>query len=210
MNKKAFALTLITGTMMGWLWNWIHYKAGVTLAWSFKEGETFGLLVFGIPAVDWAFYFITGWFFLTMVIFDPLRRYLPDSFGDPRKYKCCFYFLLVFFVILGFVIFGCSGIMTAYFFGITSLLMYIYIWREWNVYHFMRTGLIIVPTNVLWEIWATPVTRQWWYNKESLMFSDDFWWWGIPFEMTPYLGIMSWYFIFGLYKTYEKVFSSGK
>jgi len=217
MDKKAFVLTMIIGTVVGWEWNFFHYKNGVVHAWDFGTGETFGILICGIPAVDWAFYAVTGFFFLTMIVIDPLKKPYEKVFGlDDCSYcshhtiKVTNFFVLGIAIIVGIVFFGWSGTFSSILFGIPSFLALLYIDGDLNVPHFIRTGIIVVPTNVIWEIFATPITKQWWYNPESGLFSDHWWWWGIPFEMTPMLGFFAWYFIFTTYSYLRKAFPDGK
>jgi len=215
MNKKVFLLTVLICTPIGLMWNWWHYKYGIIPAWSFGPAETLGLLICDVPFVDWVFYPVTGAFFVTMIMIDPLKGsyglFLSNDMVANfinKNYNTItntFYIFLIHLTSLGILVFGESGTRTALTFGVPSLLMWIYISKNINIHHFIRTGIIVVPTNFFWELWATPMTHQWWYNKESGCFSESFWYLGIPFEMTPYLGLMAWYFIFCVVKTIEKV-----
>ncbi len=207
---------MIIGTILGWIWNWLHYNMGVAPAWVFPFGEVIGISILGIPIEDWLFYPITGGFFSTIVMVDPLKifglayrrqvypkfYYNAETINSPTNIKIIIQMCLVGFTCFMIVYCGKSGTLSALFFGLPAIFMFCYILDEWNVWHFLRTGIIVVPTNVIWDIWATP--EQWLYPKDTGMFAENFWYLGIPFEMTPGLGILAWFFVFSLVISLKK------
>jgi hypothetical protein len=205
---KIFFQVMIVCTPLGWMWNWWHYKSSMIPAWEFTPFNTLGILIFGIPLVDWIFYPITGGFFATMVLFDltgKKHNINIEMAKSTKSKKLSLILLTIWMSFFGVLIFGKSGTMTAVCYGIPSVFFLLYVFENINVYHFMRIGFIVIPTNFCWEIWATPITKQWYYNKDSFCFNTDFWFWGIPIEMTPYLGLMAWPFIYGIVETITKI-----
>ena len=238
-KANVFGLTEIIGSIVGWIWNYWHYTAFAIPAWGFGARETFDIIIFGVPLADWIFYPITGGVFVTVVMFDPilwLWKKIPERFkfvlpivrhGWLMQYKgvlrgttaslfCSalakyiIYITLVWLTLFGIFVFGKSGTMTACFFGIPSIVMLFLIWKEWRVCHFLRVGIVVVLTNVIWDIiacntWIVPILNwkidiQWYYNKNVGYFSelDCFWFKNVPMEMTPYLGLMGWPYIYGM------------
>jgi len=204
-NLKTLIYTIIVCLPIGWMWNWYHYKACIIPAWGFTEGNVLGLYILGIPFVDWHFYSVTGTIFAssTILINNKVNRIEIDT-RLIENIKVFLFIILIHLTILGVLVFGYSGTATAMCFGVPSIAMFIYVYDNIHVKAFLLSGAVIVPANVLWDIWATPMTKQWYYNKESFMFNNNLWYYGIPFEMTPYLGIMSWFFVYLVVKTIRK------
>ncbi len=202
MNKKIILIVVLICTPIGWMWNWWHYNAGIIPAWGFPIGEVLSVKLLGIPLEDWAFYPITGGMFSICYYWDPLKFLFFKKIYSPDWLKITIILLLVWLSYFGVLIFGRSGTMTAVCFGFPAIAMFFYIYKTLDVWHFLRLQIIVIPTNVIWDIWATPT--QWFYPKDSGIFSEHFWWLGIPAEMTPYLGIMAGYFIYGIIKSLEK------
>jgi hypothetical protein len=198
-NKQIFWLTIIICTPIGWMWNWWHYYSGVSPAWGFPLGQVIGFEILGVPIEDWVFYPITGGFFVTMYFLDPLKRVINFK-RSSWWLKFTLFIVLIHLIIFGWLVFGRSGTVTAFCFGLPSVFLFLAIYKTWDTEHFIRTFIIVVPTNVVWDIWATP--GQWYYNAE--VFSPHFWYLNIPAEMTPYLGIMAAYFVFGVVTCLKK------
>lgn len=201
-NKKLLIIILLICTPIGWMWNWWHYNSGIIPAWSFPFGEIIGISILDIPIEDWVFYPITGAFFISIVMWDPLKVLFFRKVYSPDWLKIVIIVLLIQLSFFGVMVFGKSGTITAVCYGFPSVFMLLYIYKSFDVWHFFRTQLIVIPTNVIWDLWATPT--QWDYPKESGLFSEYFWWSGLPAEMTPYLGILAGYYIFGIIKSLEK------
>jgi hypothetical protein len=195
LSKKVSLLTVLICTPLGWMWNYWHYYSGVSPAWGFPADQVIGIDIAGIPAEDLAFYPITGFFFAVMFFLDPLKKIIKDR-HSPKWMKCFFLLLLVYLTFFGVLVFGGSGTVTALCFGFPSIFLYLAIFQTLNVWHLIRVLIIVVPTNLIWDLWATP--GQWFYLTDTAVFSEHFWYLGIPAEMTPYLGIMAGFFIFGV------------
>ena len=192
---KVILLTVLVCTPVGWMWNWFHYYYGVSPAWGFPADQVLGFKICGIPIEDWVFYPITGAFFVTMYIVDPFKRFFKNKESSVWL-KTVFFMLLLYLIYWGWLVFGESGTVTAGCFGVPSVYLFMRIFKDWDVWHFIRVLIIVVPTNLFWDIWATP--GQWFYLTDVGVFSEHFWYFNIPAEMTPYLGIMAGYFVFGV------------
>ena len=209
--KKTVGIVMLICTPIGWMWGWWHEQAGDKSGWVFPPKSWFRIEFGGMVLEDWLFYPITGFFFIQAIIFDPIKK-LWCLFFKPivlsSKAACVnkwiMYGFLVQLIYFGYLIFGDSGTRTAVCFGVPSLLLFLYIWEDWNVWHFYRTGLIIVPTEFIWDHIAVGVFNQWVYQKDSGIWGG-LWINGIPCEMSPALGFFSWFFIFGMVKTVEKI-----
>lgn len=196
----VFLKTVAICTPVGWLWGWVHCNAGVKSGWVFPLDAYLGVEFWGMVLEDWLFYPITGGFFVTLVLFDPLDKILPLTDMKMNIVKCVSYnrFIFIVLVVMLFIsgFFGTSGRMTAVFFGGPSFIILICLRGELNPTKFFRAALFVIPIEFFWDHWAVGAHQQWIYLKESGIFNDNLWFCDIPLEMTPYLGIMSTYFVF--------------
>jgi hypothetical protein len=203
-NTKTTLWVMLICTPIGWVWEWIHYQAGAKSGWIFPPGSWFGIEFGGMVVEDWFFIPITGFFFLMWVLFDLFKRmfgrYFPLKRLSVRRENVCKYLLytcLCVLLIFSVCFFGLSGNLTSVFFGLPCVIILPIIWKQWDIYHFLRTGLIVVPMEFIWDHIAVGVFNQWVYIHDAGIWGD-LWFRNIPIEMTPYLGIMSWYFIFSM------------
>lgn len=142
-----------------WLWGLYHCQIGEWSGWVFPKDSLAGPDINGMVLWDWLFYPITIFFFTTIILFDPFKKLLDKDlfFATEEVLKLIFYILLVVMICLSFVWFGKSGQATTLFFMIPCLAIYIYIWNSWDIMKFIRTGLLVVPMEILWDHWKSVV-----------------------------------------------------
>lgn len=203
-NTKTTLWVMLICTPIGELWGWLHCQIGAKSGWIFPPDSWFGIEFCGMILEDWLFYPITGYFFVQVILFDPLklmfgRRFPLKRFSVKRNNlaKALIHIVLLALTVLPIFIFGKSGQLTALFFGCPSIIIWYFIEKEFDIYHFLRTGLIIVPIEFIWDHIAVGVFNQWVYIRDAGIWGN-LWINGLPCEMSPYLGFMSLYFIFSM------------
>ncbi len=204
-NKKILFLTNLL-IPWAWLWGLYHCQAGNKMGWVFPNDAFPGPDVFGMVLWDWLFYIVTINFFTTIILFDPLKRYVKLEIPKrvEQLLKKLWYLFMVWCFVMPFCMFGSSGKATAIFFVLPSLFLYLYIWKYWDMSRFVRTGILTVPIEFIWDHWAVGRHQQWIYVKSSNMWGE-LWFNGIPIEMTPYLGFAAWFFTYGVVFMFYKI-----
>ena len=119
-----------------------------------------------------------------------------------------------------------AGKLLAFMYAGPAIVMMIYCAREWDLVVYLKIGIVMIGLGFVWDMVGVNLLHhywawcQWWayitfdatgnphHSKVFLDYTTHRWaWlWGSPIEITPWMAVSSWPFVYFGIRTLEKVF----